>query len=55
MGKTAVDRRSVSSSFLYSGTLAMFEARGFERTRRLGNNHWVVGRVVAQALSNRGA
>jgi GNAT superfamily N-acetyltransferase len=34
--------RSVSSSFLHNGTLAMFENYGFKRVRRLGKNHWVV-------------
>jgi len=38
--------RSVSGSFLYNGTLAMFESQGFQRTRQLGKNHWVVARVV---------
>jgi hypothetical protein len=38
--------RSVSASFLYNGTAAMFERQGFERTRRLGKNHWVVTKVV---------
>ncbi len=38
--------RTVSSSFLHNGTVAMFEAAGFERDRRLGKNHWVVRTVV---------
>ena len=38
--------RSVSGSFLHNGTVAMFESRGFERTRRLGKHHWVVAKVV---------
>jgi GNAT superfamily N-acetyltransferase len=38
--------RSVSSSFLHNGTVAMFESHGFERTRRLGKHHWVVAKVV---------
>jgi Acetyltransferase (GNAT) family. len=41
-----VDARSVSASFLHNGTVAMFERQGFERTRRLGKNHWVVTKVV---------
>ncbi|OGO56930.1 MAG: GNAT family N-acetyltransferase [Chloroflexi bacterium RBG_16_69_14] len=41
-----VDGRSVSASFLHNATLAMFERQGFERTRRLGKNHWVVVKVV---------
>ena len=39
--------RSVSSSFLHNGTVAMFESHGFERTRRLGKHHWVVSRLVS--------
>lgn len=38
--------RSTSSSFLHNGTLAMFERQGFKRARRLGKNHWVVGKAV---------
>jgi GNAT superfamily N-acetyltransferase len=38
--------RSVSASFLYSGTVALFENQGFERTRRLGKHHRVVARKV---------
>lgn len=41
-----VDGRFTSSSFLYNGTLAMFERNGFERIRRLGMHHWVATRVV---------
>ena len=41
-----IDGRSVSSSFLHNGTVAMFESRGFERTRPLGKHHWVVSKVV---------
>ena len=41
-----VEDRSVSASFLHNGTVAMFERHGFERTCRLGKNHWVVTRVV---------
>ncbi|MCB0253607.1 MAG: GNAT family N-acetyltransferase [Anaerolineae bacterium] len=39
--------RSVSKSFLYNGTVALFERHGFQRTRQLGKNHWVVTRLVA--------
>jgi len=42
----AVDGRAVSGSFLYSATVSLFERLGFERTRRLGKNHWVVTRIV---------
>jgi GNAT superfamily N-acetyltransferase len=42
-----VEGRSVSASFLYNGRLSMFESQGFQRLRRLGKNHWVVGKSVA--------
>ena len=38
--------RKVSGSFLHNATVSMFESRGFQRTRRLGKNHWVVTRWV---------
>ena len=38
--------RKVSGSFLYNGTVALFERHGFERKRRLGKHHWVVSRFV---------
>jgi len=38
--------RKTSGSFLYNGTLAMFERQGFKRTRRLGKNHWVVAKTL---------
>jgi hypothetical protein len=41
-----VSGRKTSSSFLHNGTVAMFESRGFERTRPLGKHHWVVARSV---------
>jgi len=44
----AVEGRSVSASFLYNGTVSLFERQGFARTRRLGKNHWVVTKVVAR-------
>ncbi len=45
--------RSVSGSFLYNATLALFERHGFERLRPLGKTHWVVSRLVAaQAASS---
>jgi GNAT superfamily N-acetyltransferase len=43
--------RSVSSSFLHNGTLAMFERQGFRRDRRLGKNHWVVTKVVDRSTA----
>jgi GNAT superfamily N-acetyltransferase len=42
--------RSTSGSFLYNGTLSMFERQGFQRTRRLGKNHWVVTKVITSAI-----
>jgi hypothetical protein len=42
-----VEGRKVSSSFLYNGTLALFERHGFERVRPLGKNHWLVRTRVA--------
>jgi GNAT superfamily N-acetyltransferase len=41
------DTAGKRASFLHNGTLAMFEAQGFERTRRLGKHHWVVAREVS--------
>ena len=41
-----VEGRSVSGSFLYNGTVSLFERAGFVRFRRLGKNHWVVTRAV---------
>lgn len=38
--------RKVSGAFLNNGTVSMFERQGFGRTRRLGEHHWVVARVV---------
>jgi len=38
--------RAVSSSFLYNGSMSMFEKHGFQRVRRLGKNHWVVSKRV---------
>jgi GNAT superfamily N-acetyltransferase len=46
----AIDGRTVSGSFLHNATVSMFERLGFERTRRLGKNHWVVTRVVPGTL-----
>ena len=44
-----VEGRSVAGSFLYNGTVAMFERYGFVRTRRLGKNHWAVTKVVRRS------
>jgi hypothetical protein len=40
------DGRKVSGSFLHNGNLAMFEAAGFERERKIGKDRWVVRAVV---------
>ncbi len=41
-----VEGRSTSGSFVYNGTVSIFEWHGFQRTRKLGKNHWVVSKVV---------
>jgi len=41
-----VEDRPVSGSFLYNSTVTIFERLGFQRTRRLGKNHWVVSMVL---------
>jgi GNAT superfamily N-acetyltransferase len=38
--------RKVSNSFLFNGTVTMFERHGFTRQRRIGKYRWVVGRVL---------
>ncbi len=45
--------RSVSASFLHNGSITMFDREGFDRMRRIGNNHWVVAKVVAAKPSAR--
>jgi len=45
--------RSVSRSFLHNATVSLFERHGFERTRRLGKNRWVVTKVVSPRRSAR--
>ncbi len=42
----AVTGRTVSSSFLFSATVELFEQAGFTRTRQLGKNAWLVTKVV---------
>lgn len=37
-----VQGRKVSSSFLHNSTVSLFERHGFERTRRIGEDRWVV-------------
>ena len=41
-----VEKHTVSSSFLHHVTISIFERQGFQRTRRLGKNHWVVTRMI---------
>lgn len=41
-----VEGRKTSGSFLYNGTVALFERRGFTRSRPLGKRHWVVTATV---------
>lgn len=41
-----VEGQSTSGSFLYNTTVSIFERQGFQRTRRLGKNHWVVTKVI---------
>ncbi len=38
--------RKVAGGFLWSGTLSMFLAEGFETVRPLGKHHWLVRRRV---------
>ena len=38
--------RKVSKSFLYNAAVSMFERQGFQRTRQIGKNHWVVVKTV---------
>ncbi|MEO8244466.1 MAG: GNAT family N-acetyltransferase [bacterium] len=39
--------QKISSSFLFNGTLASFEAQGFSRLRPIGKTRWVVGLEVS--------
>jgi hypothetical protein len=41
-----VEGQATSGSFLYNATLSIFERQGFQRTRKLGKNHWVVTKVI---------
>lgn len=41
--------RTVSSSFLFSATVELFERAGFARTRPLGKHAWLVTKVVPSA------
>ena len=42
--------RAVSGSFLFNGSLSMFERQGFGRTRLIGKNKWVVTRAVIRSF-----
>jgi hypothetical protein len=44
-----VGGRRVSASFLHNGTVGLFEAHGFTRTRPIGRHHWVVTTTVPPA------
>ncbi|HKV90092.1 MAG TPA: GNAT family N-acetyltransferase, partial [Thermoplasmata archaeon] len=41
-----VEGRTVSRSFLCSGTLGMFRKEGFEKTRKIAMHRWVVTREI---------
>lgn len=41
-----VEGRSTSGSFLHNVTLSIFERQGFQRTRKIGKDHWVVTKVI---------
>ena len=41
--------RKISSSFLCSGTLGMFEKAGFRKTRKIAMHRWVVAQRIAPA------
>ena len=45
--------QKVSSSFLCSGTLGMFEKAGFEKTRKIAMHRWVVVRRVPRVRAGR--
>lgn len=45
--------KKVSSSFLCSGTLAMFEKAGFKKSRKIAMHRWVVVRRLPSKRANR--
>jgi GNAT superfamily N-acetyltransferase len=47
-----VEGRKVSNAFLYNATLAMFEQKGFVRTRQLCKNNWLVTKRVRARRSS---
>jgi len=46
--------RAVSAALLHNGSVSMFETAGFDRTRLLGKNHWVVSKVVPATQGQAG-
>ncbi len=46
-------RQRISSSFLCSGTLGMFEKAGFRRVRKIAMRRWVVVRRIPPALARQ--
>lgn len=47
--------QKISSSFLCSGTLGMFEKAGFKKTRKIAMHRWVVVRRLPSKLLSRAA
>ncbi|MGC1840057.1 MAG: hypothetical protein WA674_17095, partial [Candidatus Acidiferrales bacterium] len=47
--------QKVSSSFLCSGTLGMFEKSGFRKTRKIAMRRWVVARRISPLRRKRSA
>jgi len=43
--------QKVSSSFLCSGTLGMFEKAGFRRSRKIAMHRWVMVKRIPRAVS----
>jgi GNAT superfamily N-acetyltransferase len=46
-----VHGNKVSPTFLHAGTLAMFEAAGFDNQRQIGKNKWVVTKRISAVRS----
>lgn len=44
-----IDGRTVKGTFIYLGTMGMFERRGFVRQRQVAMHHWVVTKTVDPA------
>ncbi len=47
--------QKVSSSFLCSGTVGMFEKAGFDKTRKIAMRRWVVARKLPAKRASRAA